>query len=91
MGLSPKLLYTIWGLAMWFNQIIILKETASLTLRSRPVFGGLIPYIFMQLTGRDRFERAEIGVVFLGYWAIRGVDVDCFTLEQCFLGRRWIL
>ena len=68
----------------WFNQIIILKETYGFAYSavSTCFFGGLIPYVFMQLTGRDRLKGLGSGVIFLGYWAIRGIDVDAFYRLQ---------
>ena len=68
----------------WFNQIIILKETYGFAYSavSTCFFGGLIPYVFMQLTGRDRLKGLWSGVIFLGYWAIRGIDVDAFYRLQ---------
>ena len=68
----------------WFNQIIILKETYGFgySAVSTCFFGGLIPYVFMQLTGRDRLKGLGSGVIFLGYWAIRGIDVDAFYRLQ---------
>ena len=68
----------------WFNQIIILKETYGFAYSavSTCFFGGLIPYVFMQLTGRDRLKGLGSGAIFLGYWAIRGIDVDAFYRLQ---------
>ena len=68
----------------WFNEIISLKETYGFAYSavSTCIFGGLIPYIFMQLTGRDRLKGFGSGVIFLGYWAIRGIDVDAFYRLQ---------
>ena len=68
----------------WFNQIIILKETYGFgySAVSTCFFGGLIPYVFMQLTGRDRLKGLGSGAIFLGYWAIRGIDVDAFYRLQ---------
>ena len=68
----------------WFNQIIILKETYGFAYSavSTCFFGGLIPYVFMQLTGRDRLKGLGSGVIFLWYWAIRGIDVDAFYRLQ---------
>ena len=34
----------------------------------------------MQLTGRDRLKGLGSGLIFLGYWAIRGIDVDALPL-----------
>ena len=68
----------------WFNEIISLKETYGFAYSavSTCIFGGLIPYIFMQLTGRDRLKGFGSGVISLGYWAIRGIDVDAFYRLQ---------
>ena len=68
----------------WFNEIISLKETYGFAYSavSTCIFGGLIPYVFMQLTGRDRLKGLGSGVIFLGYWAIRGIDVDAFYRLQ---------
>ena len=68
----------------WFNEIISLKETYGFAYSavSTCIFGGLIPYLFMQLTGRDRLKGLGSGLIFLGYWAIRGIDVDAFYRLQ---------
>ena len=95
-NLIPGLVLWIMGVCMvavyylgefsrpWFNQIIILKETYGFAYSavSTCFFGGLIPYVFMQLTGRDRLKGLGSGVIFLGYWAIRGIDVDAFYRLQ---------
>ena len=64
----------------WFNEIKILKETYGFVYSavSTSFFGGLIPYLFMQMTGRDSLKGLWSGLIFLGYWALRGIDVDAF-------------
>ena len=68
----------------WFNEIKILKETYGFVYSavSTSFFGGLIPYLFMQLTGRDSLKGLWSGLIFLGYWALRGIDVDAFYRLQ---------
>ena len=62
----------------WFNEIKILKETYGFIYSavSTSFFGGLIPYLFMQMTGRDSLKGLWSGLIFLGYWALRGIAVS---------------
>ena len=85
LGASLVIIYYIGEFSRpWFNEIISLKETYGFAYSavSTCIFGGLIPYVFMQLTGRDRLKGLGSGVIFLGYWAIRGIDVDAFYRLQ---------
>ena len=73
----------------WFDQIITLKKTYGYgySALSTCVFGGLIPYLFMRITGRDQLRGCWHGIIFLGYWALRGVDVDAFyRLQEMIFG-----
>jgi hypothetical protein len=80
--------YYVEGSRPWFEQIIQLKLTYGYAYSavSTALFGGLIPYVFMRLSGRDRQGSAwGMGAVFVGYWALRGIDVDAFYRLQAFL------
>ena len=71
----------------WFDEIISLKETYGFAYSavSTCIFGGLIPYHFMQMTGRDTLNGIGSGVIFLSYWAVRGIDVDAFYRLQAMI------
>jgi hypothetical protein len=71
----------------WFDQISTLKKTYGFAYSavSTCFFGGLIPYLFMQITGRDPLKGLWSGVIFLGYWALRGIDVDAFYRLQAII------
>jgi hypothetical protein len=71
----------------WFDEIISLKETYGFAYSavSTCFFGGLIPYFFMQWTGRDALKGLWSGLIFLGYWALRGIDVDAFYRLQAMI------
>jgi hypothetical protein len=81
------LYYTAEFSRPWFNEIISLKETYGFAYSavSTCFFGGLIPYIFMQWTGRDSLTGLWSGLIFLGYWALRGIDVDAFYRLQAMI------
>ena len=73
----------------WFNEIIALKKNYGYgySAISTCIFGGLIPYLFMQFTGRDPLRGIGSGIIFLGYWALRGIDVDAFyRLQEMIFG-----
>ena len=68
-----------------FLGIIQLKEEYGFLYSaiSTSLFGGLIPFVFMRLSGRDQVGNSLFhGVVFVAYWALRGVDVDAFYRLQ---------
>lgn len=68
-----------------FLGIIQLKEEYGFLYSaiSTSLFGGLIPFVFMRLSGRDQVGNSLLhGVVFVAYWALRGVDVDTFYRLQ---------
>lgn len=81
------LYYTAEFSRPWFNEIISLKETYGFAYSavSTCFFGGLIPYLFMQWTGRDSLTGLWSGLIFLGYWALRGIDVDAFYRLQAMI------
>ena len=99
-NLLPGLILWFFGLSMvmayyfidstrpYFLEIIKLKETYGYIFSavSTSFFGGLIPYLFMRLSGRDKNGNFWMhGIIFLIYWAFRGVDVDTFYRLQSWM------
>ena len=85
LGLCLVLLYYLGEFSRpCFDNIIRLKETYGFAYSavSTCVFGGLIPYFFMRWTGRDHLKGFWSGLIFIGYWALRGIDVDAFYRLQ---------
>ena len=73
---------------VWFEEIIRLKITYGYAYSaiSTALFGGLIPYVFMRLSGRESGGGAWLmGVVFVSYWGVRGMDVDAFYRLQAWV------
>lgn len=71
-----------------FLQIIDWKQNYGYVYSalSTALFGGLLPFVFMKLTGRGESERSLLyGSIFLCYWAFRGVDVDAFYRLQAMI------
>ena len=59
----------------WFNEIIGLKQVYgyAYSAASTAIFGGLIPFIFMRLSGRETGGNPWfLGGVFVSYWGLRG-------------------
>jgi len=53
---------------------------------STALFGGLLPFVFMRLTGRGgRGSPLLYGFIFVIYWAFRGIDVDAFYRLQAMI------
>ena len=92
-NLVPGLFLWAFGLALvlsyyyldfthgWFKEIIRLKQTYGYgySAASTAFFGGLIPFVFMRLSGREGGGNAWLlGIVFVAYWGLRGIDVDAF-------------
>ena len=85
LGICLVLLYYLGEFSRpCFDNIIRLKETYGFAYSavSTCVFGGLIPYFFMRWTGRDHLKGFWSGLIFIGYWALRGIDVDAFYRLQ---------
>ena len=88
LGLCLVLLYYMGEFSRsWFDNIISLKETFGFAYSavSTCVFGGVIPYLFMQCTGRDPLKGIWSGIIFLIYWDLRGIDVDAFYRLQAMI------
>tara|TARA_B100001939_G_C16792534_1_gene552006 strand:+ start:94 stop:792 length:699 start_codon:yes stop_codon:yes gene_type:complete len=88
LGLCLVFLYYMGEFSQpWFDGIISLKETYGFAYSavSTSVFGGVIPYLFMQCTGRDPLKGIWSGIIFLIYWALRGIDVDAFYRLQAMI------
>ena len=88
LGLCLVFLYYMGEFSQpWFDGIINLKETYGFAYSavSTCVFGGVIPYLFMQCTGRDPLKGIWSGIIFLIYWALRGIDVDAFYRLQAMI------
>ena len=91
MGLGLVGTYYLVGTARpLFFQIITWKQDFGYfySAISTALFGGLIPFIFLRLTGKgDKSNLLQYGSIFVLYWAIRGVDVDAFyRLQAMFFG-----
>ena len=88
-GLSLVLcFYYVNASRPWFEGIIKLKMAYGYAYSafSTALFGGLIPYLFMRVSRRDTVGNAwGMGTIFVGYWALRGMDVDAFYRLQAFL------
>ena len=72
----------------WFNEIIRLKQVYgyAYSAASTAIFGGLIPFIFMRLSGRETGGNPWfLGGVFVSYWGLRGMDVDAFYRLQAWI------
>jgi hypothetical protein len=72
----------------WFEEIIRLKQTYGYgySAASTAFFGGLIPFVFMRLSGREGGGNAWLlGIVFVAYWGLRGIDVDAFYRLQTWI------
>lgn len=72
----------------WFNEIIGLKQVYgyAYSAASTAIFGGLIPFIFMRLSGRETGGNPWfLGGVFVSYWGLRGMDVDAFYRLQAWI------
>ena len=72
----------------WFDQVIEWKNNYGFLYSgiSTALFGGAIPYFFMRLSGRGDFGlNWSHGIIFIFYWALRGVDVDAFYRFQAWL------
>jgi len=68
-----------------FLQIIDWKQNYGYVYSafSTALFGGLLPFVFMKLTGRGESESPLLyGSIFVIYWASRGIDVDAFYRLQ---------
>ena len=55
---------------------------------STAFFGGVIPYFYLRWSGTERIGlHWGHGVLFISYWALRGLDVDAFyRLQAWFFG-----
>lgn len=79
----------------WFQLVIEWKKQYGFFYSgvSTALFGGVIPYLFLRVSGRGGFGSNWIhGVIFILYWALRGVDVDAFYRFQAWLfgaGNQW--
>lgn len=86
MGLSLVGIYYLSEFSRpWFDKVIQMKEIYGYAYSSIStcIFGGLIPFVFMRLSGRERKGSSMVhGSIFLLYWAMRGVDVDAFYRFQ---------
>ena len=72
----------------WFQLVIEWKKQYGFFYSgvSTALFGGVIPYLFLRVSGRGGFGSNWIhGVIFILYWALRGVDVDAFYRFQAWL------
>lgn len=53
---------------------------------STAFFGGVIPYFYLRWSGVERIGlHGGHGVLFIAYWALRGMDVDAFYRVQDWL------
>ncbi|MBT5716444.1 MAG: hypothetical protein HOI70_05995 [Opitutae bacterium] len=71
-----------------FLQIITWKQDYGYgySAFSTALFGGLLPFVFMRLTGRGgRGSLFLSGFIFVIYWAFRGIDVDAFYRLQAMI------
>ena len=99
-NLFPGIILWVFGLCVvssyyylefthfWFNEIIRLKEEYGYAYSavSTAFFGGLIPFLFMRLSGRERGGSAwKLGGIFVFYWGLRGMDVDAFYRLQAWV------
>ena len=80
--------YLIDSLRPWFDQIIVWKSLYGYwySAFSTAFFGGVIPYFYLRWSGTERIGlHGGHGVLFVFYWALRGVDVDAFYRLQAWL------
>ena len=80
--------YLIDSLRPWFDQVIVWKSLYGYwySAFSTAFFGGVIPYFYLRWSGTERIgPHGGHGVLFVFYWALRGVDVDAFYRLQAWL------
>ena len=71
-----------------FLQIITWKQDYGYLYSafSTALFGGLLPFVFMRITGRGgKGSLSLYGLIFVIYWAFRGIDVDAFYRLQAII------
>ena len=80
--------YFVESVRPLFLQIIKWKEDYGYLYSafSTALFGGLLPFVFMRITGRcGKGNLLLYGLIFVIYWAFRGLDVDAFYRLQAMI------
>jgi len=80
--------YLVESVRPLFLQIIAWKQDYGYIYSafSTALFGGLLPFVFMRLAGRGgRGSLSLCGLIFVVYWALRGIDVDAFYRLQAII------
>lgn len=89
LALAAVAAYYWWDAsAGFFNAIASLKNDYSFgySAISTGLFGGVIPFCYLLATGKIAKENARsIGLFFLIFWTIRGVEVDLFYRWQAWI------